>query len=184
MGVLGTAKVLSPGDLRHSEKPRWAQLEIRTRNYPTLGDHWAIGLETDFLLSTRKLLPTYSASITAAPDFTPTPASGNAFRPRFRANSFLGAGIVPVYKLNSSLSARIGAYGFLPLRSIVELPGDAVRYGRYLHDPQLMAEADISFSLPIGGVINGYLNYSTTPGDRWNVGVSFGIYILPPKFLR
>jgi len=186
MGVLGKNSTLTGSDIERNTSPKWLQLEMRTRNYPELSKHFTLGIETDILLSTRKLLPTYSASITAAPGFTPTPASNNAFRPDFHANSFIAAGLVPVYKFNSSLSARVGGYLFMPLRRIEEdnaVP-DGVRWGRWFRDPEVFCEANVSYNLPFGASLSGYLNYSSMPGDKWSVGLSFGIYILPPKFLR
>ncbi len=187
MGFLGTA-ALQTGTPRGriETHPEWIQLEARTRNYLSPSAHFSLGIESDVMLSTRKLLPAYSASMVAAPAFTPTPSSGNSFRPPFRANSFVAAGIIPVYKYNSSLSARVAAYGFLPLRRICEAaPGsDVPRYGKWLSHPEFFGELNISYQFPFKGTLSGYLNYSTVPGDRWNVGLSFGIYILPPKFMR
>lgn len=185
MGLMGTNRTQTYLKTRHKTSPKWVQLEIRTRNYPELSKNFSLGIETDFMLSTRKLLPTYSASISTAPAFCPTPASNNSFNPDFRANSFLAAGLIPIYKINSSLSARIGGYAFVPLRRIDQVAGtDVPRWGRWLSDPEFYGEADISFNLPIGGQITGYVNYSTLKGDKWNVGISLGIYLLPPKFLR
>lgn len=185
MGLLGTNHSLANnGTTDIKTDPKWAQIEIRTRNYPTLGKHFALGVETDFMLSTRKLLPTYSASIATAPSFHPTPASYNAFYPEFSANSFLAAGIVPVYKYNSNISARVGGYAFLPLRSINENIADgSAYYGRWFRDPQFWAEAAVSYKFPFA-TLSGYVNYATINGDHWHVGITFGIHLLPPKFLR
>lgn len=187
MGFMGAAD-LRTGSMHGRVKthPEWVQLEIRTRNYLSPSTHFSFGIESDVMLSTRKLMPAYSASIVSAPSFAPTPSSGNAFRSSFRANSFVAAGIVPVYKYNSSLSARVAAYGFLPLRKICEAaPGsDIPRYGRWLSDPEFFGELNVSYQFPFKATLAGYLNYSTVPGDRWNVGLSFGIYIQPPKFMR
>ncbi len=175
MGVMGETD-------GHTE--RWAQLEAATRNYPELSRKFALGVETNVMLSTRKLLPTYGASIVTAPGYTPTPASTNAFRSRFHADNYIAAGLIPVYKINSSLSARVGGYCFMPLRSIQrDLSGDGVHHGKWFSNPQVHAEADISYRLPFA-TLTGYVSYSSIPGDRWNVGISFGTCILPPKFLR
>lgn len=171
MGVMGSGQ-------------KWLQGEIKTRNYPSLSEHFSLGVETDFMLSTRKLLETYSSSITMAPAFIPTPSANNAFHPALRANSFLAAGLVPVYKLNASLSARIGGYAFVPLRKIMEGPTEnSAAYGRWFSDPEFFGEAAVTYSFPFAS-LSGYLNYTTIPGAKWSVGLSFGVYILPPKFLR
>lgn len=184
MGLLGTNHTLAnDGVVDLKGTPKWAQLELERRSYFALGNHFALGAEADFMLSTRKLLPTYSASIACAPAFLPTAASHAAFNPEFRANSFLAVGIIPVYKINSSLSARIGAYGFLPLRAIKDGQAGVARYGRWLSDPQSWVEAAVSYKFPFA-TLSGYVNYATTSGDRWHVGLTFGIHLLPPRFLR
>lgn len=172
------------GSLDRVTHPKWIQAEIRTRNYPAVGDHFTLGIEGDLMLSTRKLLPTYAASITEAPEFTPTPSSTNAFSPAFRANSFVALGIVPVYRYSGSLTGRIGAYGFVPLRKICEIGiTDVPQYGKWLSHPEFFGEADVTYHFPFAN-LTGYVNYSTSPGAGWHVGVSFGIYIHPPKFMR
>lgn len=186
MGLTGINNTLITHEVNVKTVPTWAQLEICTRNYPSLGAHFALGVETDILLSTRKLLPSYSASICNAPGFAPTPAASNAFRPAFHANSFAAAGLVPVWKVNSSLSARIGAYAFMPMREIRLDPTRPrwPKYGKWFARAEAFCEADITYALPFGAAITGYANYSTSPGDHWNVGLSLGIHILPPRFLR
>lgn len=163
---------------------RWAQLEAATRNYPALSNKFTLGVETSLMLSTRKLLPTYGAAIVTAPGFTPTPASTNAFRPQFHADNYVTAGLIPVYKFNSSLSARVGGYCFMPFRAIRhDATGYGVHHGRWFSNPEVYAEADVSYALPFA-TINLYGAYSTVPGNKWNFGISFGTCILPPKFLR
>ena len=183
MGVTGRHH-LRTADADIASHPRWLQGEIRTRNYFETGAHFSLGVESDILLSTRKLLATYSATLADAPQYTPTPSSASAFVGSLRSNSFIAAGLVPVYRYNENLSARVGAYGFLPLRQICgNTVDDRVTYGKWLRNPQLWTEAAIAYKFPVG-TLAGYVNYSTAAGDKWHVGLSLGIFILPPKFLR
>jgi len=184
MGVLGHSTLNRPAMTQLRDDERWLQAELRTRNYLGCGRHFSLGLESDVLLSTRSLSSTYGASLTAAPEFTPTPSSSASFNPALRAFSFVAAGVVPVYRYNESLSARIGAYGFLPVRSITgSTVTDEAGRGRPFRDPELWAEAAVSYRFPVG-TLAGYASYTTSPGDRWRVGLSLGVFILPPKFLR
>ena len=157
---------------------------MAARLYPTLSPRFSLGIELDAMLSTRKLLPLFTASVAAASSYTPTPSSNNAFRPSFRANSFVAAGLVPVYNMTGSLSLRLGGYCFVPLRRIIELPGGGAKYGKWLNSPEVLCETALSYHFPFGGTLAGYVNYSTGNGNGWNVGLSFGIFMLPPKFLR
>ncbi len=77
----------------------------------------------------------------------------------------------------------MGGYAFVPLRKIEEVGNDTPRYGRWFSNPEFFGEADITYNFPFAS-LTGYLNYTTVPGAKWGVGLSFGIYILPPKFLR
>lgn len=183
MAMKGVNNSLSPYGQNIKSHPCWAQLETSTRNYPSLSDHFVLGVETNFMLSTRKIQPYYSSSIADAPAFNPTPASNNAFHPEFRANSFLAAGIIPVYKFNSNLSARVGGWAFLPVRAIREGIDSSAVYGKWFHDPQFWAEAALSYHFPFA-TLSGYVNYATIAGDHWHVGITFGLYMTPPKFLR
>lgn len=167
-----------------SSSPLWAQLEVKTRNYLSASRHFSLGLESHTMLSTRKLCAGYSAAVAAAPAFEPTPSAADAFRTSFRANSFVAAGIVPVYRYNDALSARVGLYGFLPLRRIRERAdtGEAF-YGGWLRNPEFFGEAAVVYRLPFAAV-TGWCNYAGGRHDGWNVGLSFGIYITASKFLQ
>lgn len=185
MGVLGKFHFTSADNLIADERsnPRWLQVESRTRNYFDISKHISFGLESDVLLSTRKLHGNYNASIVNAPAYNPTAAAQNAFNAAYRANSFIGVGIVPVYKYSSSLSARLSLHGFLPVRSIEEDPAGRAYYGKWFSNPQVFGQIDISYSLPFA-TISAYGNYATGRSKSWNVGVSFGVFLLAPEFLR
>lgn len=167
-----------------STSPMWVQAEARVRSYFPATRHFSMGVEGHAMLSTRKLARNYNAAITAAPVFEPTPSSADAFRASFRANSFLGAGLVPVYRYNDALSARLGLYGFLPLRKICEgTDRTTAYYGRWLHDPEFLGEAAVSYKLPFAA-ITGWCNYTTGYTAGWQAGISFGVYLTAPKFLQ
>lgn len=179
-GLLGSANVRQPGyeGTRHQS---WLQVDVVQKNYFDLHRHWALGLESHVLLSTRGLLGAYDASIGSAPAYNPTPASNNAFSPAFRANSFIGAAVVPVYKYNNSLSARFSANAFVPMRRICAGADGQARYGAWFSSAEFFGELDVVYSLPFGDIA-AYCNYTSAPG-RFNAGISFGIYLPAPKFL-
>lgn len=194
MGVLGRQWYDShDGILGYGERetsPQWLQLGVRTANYWSLGRHVSLGLTSDLLLSTRKLSGVYSADIADAPSFVPTAATAGVFNPTLRAISYLAAGLVPVYKVNSALSARVVANVFAPLRPIEQTDigtlGDGLgsRQGGWFDGIQFFGEAQVSYALPFA-TIAGYANYVTGDGaKRWNVGLSFGFYLPAPTFLR
>lgn len=185
MAVGGSYEYRRAGSDIIAEKssPAWLQAELRTRHYISPSRRFSLGLESHTVLSTRKLVGDYNAAVASAAVFSPTPAAADAFRASFRANSFVAAGVVPVFRYNDALSARVGFYGFLPLRAICENADGTARYGRWLRQPQFYGEAAIAYRLPFASVA-GWCNYSTGLDCGWNVGISFGIYITAPKFLQ
>ena len=186
MGVLGKADETHGDQLLPpwSDNVRWLQLGASTRSYISPSRHFSLGLESDVILSTRKLMQGYDASLVAAPAFMPTPSLRNYYNPAFQANSYAAAGAVPVWKINSNLSARIAAYCFLPLRKILNDGTGRARYSsRWVSDPEFFGEADVCYSFPFG-TLTAYCNYASSPARNWNCGISFGLYVLAPKFLR
>ncbi len=185
MGLLGTYKFTPSDKFLDNEKKniRWMQMEFRTRNYFDFNKHFSLGIESDVMLSTRKLESTYTAAIVNAPAYNPTTASNNVFNPSLRANSYLAADIIPIYKYNSNLTARLVLDCFLPLRRIESNVDMSARNGRWLSNPEFFGELDISYSFPFA-TLSGYLNYVSSGAKNWNVGLTFGVYITAPKFLR
>lgn len=183
MGLMGTYDVdtVNKGDVHGDQK--WIQGEWLGRFYPALSSKFTLGIETDVVLSTRKLLPSFSASIAAAPTFTPTPSSNNAFNASFRAPSFVAAGLVPVYNINSNISARIGGYAFMPVRDLNRGIDGTAEWGRRMNKIEVFSEAALAYHFPFG-TLAGYVNYATGESHGWNVGLSLGVFVLPPRFLR
>ncbi len=165
-----------------SQSVSWLQADLSATRYWPLSRRFSLGADLRALISTRKLLPTYDASIVAAPTIHPTPVTFTTFSPALRANSFVTAGIMPVVKLSGSLTVRGSFNGFLPARRIECGPdGITPRYGRWLADPEFFGEIDASLKLPFG-TISAYGNY-VTGGGGWNFGISIGTFILAPGFL-
>lgn len=185
-GITGTAdenhgdRLLPPWH-RHMQ---WLQLTATTRHYISPSRHFSLGLESEAVLSTRKLMQGYEASLVAAPSFAPTPSARNVYNPAFQANSYIAGGIIPVWKINQNLSTRLNLYGFLPLRKITTTAEGHARYAHHWCDsPQFFGEADVCYSFPFG-TLTAYCNYASSPARNWNCGISFGLYVLAPRFLR
>lgn len=164
--------------------PTWLQTNLRGSTFLGLAKHFSLGLEGDFMLSTRKLEQNYNAAVVSAPGYMPTPSSHNRFIPGLRANSYLGVGVIPVYKYNDNLSARVSTNMFLPLRRIEAEYDGRARYGQWLRNPEFMGEFAIAYQFPFGASLSAYTSYYSTPSANWSVGINFGIFLQAPDFLR
>lgn len=169
-------------DTRESDDEKWLQLHWRERDYFDLGRHFSLGAEGELVASTRPLFQSYYASVSTAPAFTPTPASHHVFDPGLRASSFVAASLIPIYKYNSSLSARLTMSGFVPARTIVETAGGYARRGRWFGTAHFFGECAVVYKLPFA-TLSAYCNYSSSR-HHFNAGISLGLFILAPKFIQ
>ncbi len=161
----------------------FGQIEASASNYFPIGRHFVLGTEFNALFSSRKLLDTYNASIVLAPAFNPTPASYNSFNPALRANSFMTGGIIPIWKLSSTMQLRGTFHAFLPFRKIIANTDLTPCYGKIFANPEFFGETTFAVTLPFA-TLSAYANYISYPARNWNFGLSLGVFILAPKFLR
>lgn len=165
-------------------KPLWGQVEFVAKDFFPIGKRFSLGTSLDVMVSSRKLVSNYNAAIVNAPAFLPTPSSYNAFNPAFRANSFVAAGLVPVWSPRESLQLRGDFHCFLPYKKIIEAPdGYSSRYGHVFSNPQFFGELAVVYNFPFAS-LSFYGNYQSYPARNWNCGLSFGLFFLAPRFLR
>ncbi len=161
----------------------WLQAELRSSNYFT-GRHFGCGLETDIMLSTRKLTGDYDESLVQAQAFLPSVTCYNNFNPAFRATNFAGVSILPFWKMNDSFSVRLNMSGFMPFRKILDSgSGEVPHWGKWFSDPAFFGEITAAYALPFA-TLRAYANYMSYPARNWNCGISLGLFFLAPKFLR
>ncbi len=163
--------------------PLFLQAELKMEGYRSLHKHFILGGTLDILGSTRKLPRNYSQAIVEAPAFLPTASSYNAFNQAFRANSYAAAGVVPIWNISQYLQLRGTFNVFLPLRRIEANENHEAVYGKWLANPEFFGELAAVVNLPFGS-LSAYGNYQSYPSNNWNCGISLGIFILAPKFLR
>ena len=166
----------------------WFQIKGKWNNYLTYSDQFRLGLMAEAVLSTKKLLSNYTASILQAPAFTPTPHSKIVFNEAFRANQYVAAGITPIFTFSKTVHLRTELYGFLPLQPIKkEVLGndpyqDRPLYGKTFNTFQYMGETSLVINLPfvsVGIFANGY----SYPKNNFNIGLNIGYLIFNSKFL-
>lgn len=159
------------------------QLRLRAEfsRYFPLGKHFALGVNADVSLTNRKLVDDYYAAITSAETFTPTPSGDNSFNSAFRANSFVAAGLQPIWKIVSKLQLRGYADVFLPWRKIENHGGKAVYTDGRFNRPEFFGELAAVYDFPFAA-LSVYVNYRTGVDRGVHGGVTFGLYIPAPQF--
>lgn len=133
--------------------------------------------------SSRNFSNNYRASMMQAGEFSPTPHSRTAYNEAFRANQFIGAGIIPIYEFNSVFHARLGMYGFAPIFPILQDENNMARYGKIFSKIEFLGDLSLVIKLPFGA-ISAYVNYYSSPRKDWNAGITLGWQIFGERFIH
>jgi len=167
----------------------WFQITGRWVNYTDHSEVFKLGMMAEAVVSNKKLMDNYTASILQAPAFTPTPHSKVVFREAFHANEYVAAGVMPIFAINKMFHLRTELYGFLPYRRIQKeiVAGDTYKdkpyYGKTFSSFDYMGEVSLVFQLPFISVslfANGY----SYPRNDFNFGLNIGYLLFNPGFLE
>lgn len=161
----------------------WLQIAYELEKYYRLGNKMVLGSYFNAYYSSRNFSNNYNATMLQAGEFSPTLHSKINYNDAFRANQFVGAGVIPVYKINQLLHARLGIYGFLPIFPILCNENNKAYYGKAFSKFEYMGDLSLVLKFPFGSV-SAYLDYYSSPKNNWNVGISLGWQIFGERFMK
>lgn len=173
------------GDLFAPYSSRYTMLQgsVSLSRYFTGNRHFVLGTSLCGLWSNRGLLSSYNATLVEAPTFRPTPSAYNSFNSSLKANSYVAATLTPVWKITELMHLRTSLNAFVPVRRIKPSADLKPRYGALFADPTFFGEVRAIINMPFGS-LSAYADYVSGPTSDWNFGISFGIFMLAPKFLH
>ena len=160
----------------------WIQLDAFLNNFHTINSRFNFGYMLEGVVSSKNLLNNYTASVLQAPSYTPTLYTKIVFNEAFRANQFLAGGIIPVWKLNSTIHLQGDFHGFIPIYPIRRDDNSKAYYGELFTHPAYLGEITLVAQLPFMS-ISLFANYLSYPKDNWNFGLNIGYLIFGPKFI-
>lgn len=161
----------------------WLQMTYELEMYRRLKKSFVMGGYLKSYYSSRNFSNNYRASMMQAGEFSPTPHSRTAYNEAFRANQFIGAGIIPIYEFNSVFHARLGMYGFAPIFPILQDENNMARYGKIFSKIEFLGDLSLVIKLPFGA-ISAYVNYYSSPRKDWNAGITLGWQIFGERFIH
>lgn len=161
----------------------WLQLSYEMERYFQLSPKFILGNYIHAYYSSRNFSQNYTASMMQAGEFSPTSHSKITYNEAFRANQFVGLGVMPIYMLNSVFQARAEIYGFVPIFPILRDENNQAYYGKILSRMSYMGEISFVIKLPFGSVA-AYVNHYSSPSKNWNVGITLGWQIFGSRFIE
>ncbi|GHT04540.1 patatin [Bacteroidia bacterium] len=161
----------------------YIQLTAGITNFHRLTRNFTLGVAAQGVVSNKGLWSNYTASVLQAPGFTPTPHSVLVFNEAFHANEYVAAGLLPIWKLNSTIHLRTELYGFAPIRPLVRLADNTADYGDPFSRYDYMGEISLVAQLPFMS-ISAFVNHYSFPKANWNFGVNIGYLLFDKKFVQ
>ena len=161
----------------------WLQISYELEKYFRISRKVSLGSYLHAYYSSRNFSNNYRATMMQAGEFSPTTHSKITYNEAFRANQFAGVGLIPIYKFNSMIQARLGIYGFVPFFPINCNELNKATYGKMFSKFEYLGDLSVVVRLPFGSV-SAYLNYYSSPGKNWNAGISLGWQIFGERFMQ
>jgi len=159
----------------------WLQYRTKMEHYFPLTRQFTLGTCVEVNISTRKLLQNYTVSIIQAPAFQPTPYSRAVFNGAFSANQFAAIGLKPIYNISNQLHVRTEFYWFEPYKGIICIENNLPSYSKPFFNSQFMSETSLVYNFRMA-TASMFVNYFSSAGSKWNVGMNIGILLFNQKF--
>lgn len=161
----------------------WLQCYYEREGYHAISSNMTLGSYIKAYYSSRNNSHNYMATMMQAGEFSPTAHSKITYNDAFRANQFVGAGILPIYHVNAAFQLRAGLYGFAPIFPILRDETNHAYTGKMFSRFSYMGEVAAVFRLSFGAV-SAYLNHYSSPSNNWNAGITLGWQIFHSRFIE
>lgn len=150
----------STGILRDTTETdhKWVQMNMKYDNYFTHFGKVKIGFYSELMFSEQPFFSNYTATILAAPAFTPIADMQSQFQENFRAHNFIGIGLKNVVSINENFDIRLEGYMFQPFQEILPKLNYKSHYGETFSKRYFTGTINAVFKSPIGP-ISLALNY-------------------------
>lgn len=168
---------------KYEKTHTWLQFAYKNQTYVDVVSKFIFGVHAEAFYSSKNFSENYTATLMQAGEFTPTAHSRLAYNEAFRANQYLGAGIIPIYQLNNLFHLRGEFYGFMPILPIEANSINKPYYGKAFSRFRYMGEVSLVCHLPFGA-ISAYVNHYSSPKRNWNAGITLGWQLFNTRFIE
>lgn len=185
-GALEHSKHIPEGqnskDIPETTFPK-GRFEADWKQFFNIGKKFVIGLAASGAATLQHHRENYTAAMIGAPAFAPTPSTRNYFNEAFRADNYLAAGVMPIFKPFGNMQLRGDFYVFAPVRNAVCLTDGTLGYDGWFRKANFIGEVAAVYNFSFAS-LSVYCNYLSYPRRNWNFGINFGILLQAPRFER
>ena len=157
-------------------------LRLMHEAYYKIGKRLTVGVLGDLVLGYEVAFGDYISTTLAQPAFLPTPHSQTLMLDQYRANSYLGLGLMPIFNFSNSISLNLGAYCFLPYEQLLANGSGKISYADPLSQRSWIGAAALVWQSPIGPVSLS-TNYYERAAQTLYTQINIGFLLFNPKAL-
>lgn len=168
---------ISPGEKKQNTQRRsWVSVHLLLAGYPVNTKYYSMGLNVEANLSSIPSFSNYFGTLISYTPYQPIPEASTLFQPNFRAASWLGFGVMNVFKPFKKFQVRLEGYIFQPAIHI--LPGDdgLVMESELFEDNYFILSAALVYHTRIGPISINYNVYDDNFPNQ-SISVNFGYTI-------
>ncbi len=184
IGVLGKVANYNSDYSRSSTEAaadqRWLGGRIKYDKYFTpTGDSWfSLGVNLDAVYTTLGSFGNPTTSMLILPSYQPVAHSQMIYMPDFSAAKYIGAGIVPIFDLGSSMLLRTGFYAMCRPNYSVEGVNPGVIGSDNIY---YVSELSLVYNSSLGALSLSGIKYDVSSWKNCYITFSFGVPIFSPK---
>ena len=176
-----TSPLFIPGnDQLFSTGRDWFRIKVKFEEYGALSKRFTLGWAFEGVYSSQPLFDNFQSSLLYANAYEPMFDSKTFFLPRYRAFSYIAAGVKNIYKFNRSLQLRLELYGFGPFSRPEEQPIQNFGINNQLDKLYFTGMAALVYNSLLGPVSLRF-NYYEDDISRFGLMLSFGYLIFNQK---
>ena len=154
----------------------WLSAHLKGTGYLPMKGDFSLGYHYEMHAAFKPLLSNYFSTVIEAPAFQPNLISRTLFMEEYRANQYIGLGLMPVYSFGSNMHAKLEAYGFFPLQEVLRGENNEAVLGNYFSTMKTIFNVSVN-ALTVVGPIGIHVGYISAQDKPWVVQLSFG-YLL------
>ena len=156
----------------------WFYAKLNYKTYLMQKGLYRLGMLFEATYSNQPFFENYTASILSSHAFQPIPDASTGFYNDFRANKYLGGGLINVFTLKDKVDLRIEAYIFQPIYRILSDNGKAYEGDLFADRFGILSASLIYHSLvgPIRATVNYFDSQSQLNSLSFQLSLGYVIF--------
>ncbi|MEG0518100.1 MAG: patatin-like phospholipase family protein [Bacteroidales bacterium] len=159
-------------------------LKFSVDSYIKISPFFRLGYLVDVVLSNNNDMSNYLSTLLYMPSFEPIPHSKTLMMTNYRANSYVGIGLSPVFLFTKTFYIHTTFSYFQPYQQLRALKGGAYEYSKRFPVGGIIANMALAWQSPIGPVSFSTSYYQRGEYNKWYPQLNIGFLLFKKKALE